>query len=240
MMIEKGDRSIMDPVYRIKDLQIEDRPRERMINVGPGALSNAELIAILLGSGIRGVNAVQLGQRLLTAVSGLEGLHRSSIHELERFRGIGRVKAIQIKAAIELGRRLGSRSPMEKPQIQSPDDAAELVQYEMGAFEQEHLRTLLLDTRNRLMKIADIYRGTLNSSHIRVGEVFRDAVRIGAAALIVVHNHPSGDPTPSPEDVAVTKVLAEAGKLLDIEVLDHLIIGKNCFLSLKARGLGFN
>ena len=110
----------------------------------------------------------------------------------------------------------------------------------MGAFEQEHLRTLLLDTRNRLMKISEIYRGTLNSSHIRVGEVFRDAVRIGAAALIVVHNHPSGDPTPSPEDVAVTKVLVEAGKLLDIDVLDHLIIGKNCFLSLKAKGLGFN
>jgi DNA repair protein RadC len=231
--------SVNDPVYRIKDLQQEDRPRERMVNIGPGALSNAELIGILLGSGMQGANAVQLGQRLLASVSGLEGLHRCSIHELEQHKGIGRVKAIQIKAAIELGRRLGSGRPVEKPQIQSPEDAAELLQYEMGVLEQEHLRTLLLDTRNRLIQIAEVYRGTLNSSHIRVGEVFREAVRIGAAALIVVHNHPSGDPTPSPEDVAVTRVLVEAGKLLDIEVLDHLIIGKNVFLSLKARGLGF-
>ena len=231
--------SVNDPVYRIKDLQQEDRPRERMVNIGPGALSNAELKGILLGSGMQGVNAVQLGQRLLASVSGLEGLHRCSIHELVRHKGIGRVKAIQIKAAIELGRRLGSGRPVEKPQIQSPEDAAELLQYEMGVLEQEHLRTLLLDTRNRLIQIAEVYRGTLNSSHIRVGEVFREAVRIGAAALIVVHNHPSGDPTPSPEDVAVTRVLVEAGKLLDIEVLDHLIIGKNVFLSLKARGLGF-
>ncbi|TFH35330.1 MAG: JAB domain-containing protein [Anaerolineales bacterium] len=230
----------MDPVYRIKDIRTEDRPRERMLNVGPGALSNAELIAILLGSGMRGTNAVQLGQRLLSTCSGLDGLHRSSIHELELVKGIGIVKAIQIKAAIELGRRLGTHRPVERPQIQSPEDAAELILYEMGALEQEHLRTLLLDTRNRLIKIAEIYRGTLNSSHIRVGEVFREAVRIGAAALIVVHNHPSGDPTPSPEDVAVTKVLVEAGKLLDIEVLDHLVIGTNCFLSLKARGLGFS
>jgi DNA repair protein RadC len=211
-----------------------------MLNIGPAALANAELIGILLGSGIRGVNAVQLGQRLLASVSGLEGLHRCSIQELELQRGIGRVKAIQIKAAIELGRRLSSRNPGEKPQIQSPEDAAELLQYEMGALEQEHLRTLLLDTRNRLVKIAEVYRGTLNSSHIRVGEVFREAVRLGAAALIVVHNHPSGDPTPSPEDVAVTRVLVEAGKLLDIEVLDHLIIGSHSFLSLKAKGLGFS
>lgn len=235
----KGEKRIMCPVYRIKDLRKEDRPRERLINIGPEALSNAELMGILIGSGMKGVNAVQLGQRLLTSMAGLEGLHRSSIHELERMRGIGRVKAIQIKAAIELGRRLAIGNPAEKPQIQSPDDAAELVQFEMGVLEQEHLRTLLLDTRNRLMKIQEIYRGSLNSSQIRVGEVFREAVRIGAASLIAVHNHPSGDPTPSPEDVAVTKVLVEAGKLLDIEVLDHLIIGRNCFLSLKARGLAF-
>ena len=230
----------MDPVYRIKDICREDRPRERLVNVGAGSLSNAELIGILLGSGMPGVNAVQLGQRLLTALSGLDKLHHCSILEMQQVRGIGRAKAIQIKAAIELGRRLASRTPIDKPQIQSPDDAAEYLQFEMGVLEQEHLRTMLLETRNRLLKIAEVYRGTLNSSQIRVGEVFRDAVRIGAAAIIVAHNHPSGDPTPSPEDVAVTKILVEAGSLLDIELLDHLIIGRNCFVSLKARGLGFN
>lgn len=230
----------MDPVYRIKDICREDRPRERLASVGPGSLSNAELIGILLGSGMPGVNAVQLGQRLLSALSGLDELHHCSIQEMQKVRGIGRAKAIQIKAAIELGRRMASRNPIDKPQIQSPDDAAEYLQFEMGVLEQEHLRTMLLDTRNRILKITEVYRGTLNSSHIRVGEVFREAVRIGAAAMIVAHNHPSGDPTPSPEDIAVTKVLVEAGRLLDIELLDHLIIGRNCFLSLKARGLGFS
>jgi DNA repair protein RadC len=129
---------------------------------------------------------------------------------------------------------------VKKSQIQSPEDTAEFLQYEMGVLEQEHLRTLPLDTRNRIMQIVEIYRGRLNSSYIRVGKIFREAVRIGAAAIIVAHNHPSGYPTPSPEDVAVTKVIVEAGFLLDIEVLDHLIIGRNCFLSLKARGLGFS
>jgi DNA repair protein RadC len=230
----------MEQLYRIKDIRKEDRPRERLAHVGPGSLSNAELIGILLGSGMPGVNAVQVGQRLLTSTAGLEELHRCSIQELQKVKGIGKAKAIQIKAAIELGRRLASRMPVDKPQIQSPEDAAEFLLFDMGMLDQEHLRTLLLDTRNRLLKISEVYRGTLNSSHIRVGEVFREAVRIGAASMIVAHNHPSGDPTPSPEDIAVTKVLVEAGRLLDIEVLDHLVIGRNCFLSLKARGLGFN
>ncbi len=238
--MQKGGEQAMNPVYRIKDIQREDRPRERLASLGASSLSNAELIGILIGSGLPGVNAVQLGQRVLVATTGLDQLQRISLHELIQIRGIGKAKAIQIKAAIELGRRMSSRMPVDRPQIQSPEDAAELVQYEMGALEQEHLKTMLLDTRNRLLKIAEVYRGTLNSSHIRVGEVFREAVRCGAAAIIVVHNHPSGDPTPSPEDVAVTKVLVEAGNLLDIELLDHLIVGQNCFLSLKARGLGFS
>lgn len=230
----------MDPIYRIKDIRKEERPRERLINVGAGSLSNAELLGILIGSGLPGVNAVQLGQRLLHSISGLEGLQRSNLRELQQVRGIGRAKAIQLKAAVELGRRLATRNVTDKPQIQSPEDAAEFLMYEMGMLDQEHLRTILLDTRNRLIEIIEVYRGTLNSSHIRVSEVFRDAVRSGAASIIVAHNHPSGDPTPSPEDIAVTRALVDAGKLLDIELLDHLIIGRNCFLSLKARGLGFN
>jgi len=142
-------------------------------------------------------------------------------------------------AAIELGRRIASLPPEDRPSVASPAQAAALVQYEMSALDQEHLRVLLLDTRNRLVRIAEVYRGSLNTSLVRIGEVFREALRHNAAGLIVVHNHPSGDPSPSPEDVALTRSLVEAGKLLDLQVLDHLIIGQGRFVSLRERGLGF-
>jgi DNA repair protein RadC len=131
-------------------------------------------------------------------------------------------------------------SPEERPAIHSPADAANLVQYEMSALEQEELRVILLDTRNRVLAVETIYRGSLNSSQVRVGEVFRTAIRRNSANLIVVHNHPSGDPTPSPDDVAVTRAIIQAGKLLDVEVLDHVVIGRGRFISLKERGLGFS
>jgi DNA repair protein RadC len=225
--------------YRITDLQLSDRPRERLAAAGAKALSNPELIAILLGSGISGMNAVRLAEELLRASQGLTGLHRMPYEDLCRQRGIGPAKAAQLQAAVELGRRLAAASPEERPIIQSPQEAADLVQYEMGALEQEQLRVLLLDTRNRLIGIREVYHGSLNSSLIRIGEVFRDAVRSNAASIIVVHNHPSGDPAPSPEDVAVTRAMVEAGRLLDIQVLDHLVIGKSAHVSLKTRGLGF-
>lgn len=228
-----------EPSYRITDLAMSDRPRERLARLGPGALSNSELIAILLRSGVEGLNAVQMAQKLLLDLGGLAGLHASPYEDLCKRRGIGPAKAAQLKAAIELGRRLSSAMPEERPTVQSPDDAAALLMYEMGALEQEHLRVLLLDTRNRLLRIAEVYRGSLNSSMIRIAEVFREAIRMNAAAVIVAHNHPSGDPTPSPEDVRVTRSMVQAGELLDIEVLDHLVIGKQCFVSLKAKRLGF-
>jgi DNA repair protein RadC len=181
-----------------------------------------------------------MAQALITRFGGLAGLHRASYEELCACKGIGAAKASQIKAATELGRRLAVATPDEQPVIQSPEDAANLLLYEMGALEQEHLRVLLLDTRNRLMRIVEVYRGSLNSSLVRVGEILRDAVRSNAAAVIVAHNHPSGDPTPSPEDVALTRSIVEAGNLLDIEVLDHLVIGKARFVSLKERELGFD
>jgi len=226
-------------LYRIKDLEQGERPRERLAMLGPEALSDSELLAILLRTGLRGMNAVQLARNLLLDSGGLTGLHSKSFGELCQIRGIGAAKAAQLKAAIELGRRLATVRPEERPKIQSPEDAAAQVLYEMGALEEERLRVLLLNTRNELMRIAEVYRGSLNSSLIRVGELFREAIRENAAAIIVVHNHPSGDPTPSPEDVAVTRAIVEAGKTMDIEVLDHLVIGKNRFVSLKARGLGF-
>ena len=227
------------PTYRITDLHDDDRPRERLQNLGPQALSNAELIAILLRVGVQGENAVQVGQRLLQKFGGIAGIHRAPFGELLHQHGIGEAKAAQIKAAIELGRRLTLESPEERPTINSPADAAALVQYEMQALEQEHLRVMLLDRRNRVLEIVDLYRGSVSSSQIRVGDVFREAVRKNASAIIVMHNHPSGDPTPSPDDVAVTRAILQAGKLLDVDVLDHLVIGQGRWVSLKERGLGF-
>ena len=226
-------------VYRITDLDESDRPRERLAELGPQALSNAELIAILLRVGIKGENAVQMGQRLLQNLGGLHGLHKATFTEVCAQHGLGEAKASQIKAAIELGRRLAMQEPEERPAVQSPGDAAELVRYEMSAFEQEHLWVILLDTRNRVISIEKIYIGSLNSSTVRVGELFRPAIQRSAAALIVIHNHPSGDPSPSPEDVALTRAIVQSGKLLDIGVLDHLVIGHNRWVSLKERGLGF-
>ncbi len=226
--------------YRITDLQQTERPRERLAALGPQALSNAELLAILLRVGVPGENAVQLGQRLLQTFGGIRGLHRAPFDELLHQHGLGEAKAAQIQAAIELGRRLTLEAPEERPSINSPADAAALVLYEMGALEQEHLRVMLLDRRNRVLETVDLYRGSVNSSQIRVGEIFREAIRKNASALIVIHNHPSGDPTPSPDDVAVTRAILQAGKMLDVDVLDHLVIGAGRWVSLKERGLGFS
>lgn len=226
--------------YRITDLDASERPRERLARLGPQVLNNAELLAILLRVGVAGENAVQVGQRLLRAFGGLTGLHRASFAEVCAQHGIGEAKAAQIKAAIELGRRMAVETPDERPTIHSPEDAAALVKYEMSALEQEELRVILLDTRNRVLGIETIYRGSLNSSQVRVGELFKAAIRQNAASLIVVHNHPSGDPTPSPEDIALTRAIVQSGQLLDIEALDHLVIGQMRYISLKERGLGFS
>jgi len=225
---------------RINDMASEDRPRERLAQAGPEALSNAELLAILLRTGMEGENVVRLSERILAQHGGLVGLLKISYSDLKNVRGIGPAKAAQLKAAVELGRRIAAASPAERPTITSPADAANLLMYEMRALDQEVVKVLLLDTRNRLIKIEDVYRGSLNTSMIRVGELFREAVKQNAASIIVAHNHPSGDPSPSPDDVAVTRLMVEAGRLLDIPVHDHLVIGQNRFVSLKERGLGFS
>ena len=225
--------------YRITDLPEDDRPRERLVKLGAQALSSAELIAILLRVGVPGESAVQVGQRLLQQFGGLGGLHRAPISEMVAQHGIGEAKAAQIKAAIELGRRLTLEAPEERATINSPADAAALVQYEMSALEKEEMRVILLDTRNHVVDIVTVAHGSLNAAQMRVGEIFTPAVRKNVAALIAVHNHPSGDPTPSPQDVAITRAMIEAGKLLDIEVLDHLVIGMGKYVSLKEKKLGF-
>jgi DNA repair protein RadC len=224
----------------IPDFPLGERPRERLQYYGPMALSNAELLAILLRVGNPGENAVVLSTRLLTQYGGLAGLAKASFGDLATVKGLGTAKIAQLKAAIELGRRLLITSPDARPQITSPLDAANLLMLEMGGLEQEHLRTLLLDTKNRVLASPTVYIGNVNSSIIRVSEIFREAVRENATAMIVAHNHPSGDPTPSPEDVQVTRSIVEAGSLLGIDVLDHLVIGHQRFISLKERGLGFD
>ena len=225
--------------YRIADLAAEERPRERLKRQGPQSLNTAELLAILLRTGVPGENAVQMGQRLLQSFGGIAGLQRASFEEVESMHGVGEAKAATLKAAIELGRRLSLQEPGERPVISSPADAAGLVQYEMSALEQEQLRAILLDTRNQVMEIVELFRGSLNAAPVRVAEVFKTAIRRNAAAVILVHNHPSGDPTPSPDDLALTKAVREAGHLLDLEVLDHLIIGQGRYVSMKEKRLGF-
>jgi DNA repair protein RadC len=225
---------------RITDLPSNDRPRERLAQAGPKALSSAELLAILLRVGVEGENAVRLAERLLSEIGGLAGLQRATVADLCALKGIGEAKAAQLVAAIELGRRIAADTLDERPVIRSPADAANLLMYQLSGEAQEYLFAILLDTRNRVIgKPLEVYHGSLNTALVRVGEVFREAIKVNAAGVIVVHNHPSGDPNPSPEDVALTRMLAEAGKLLDIELLDHLVIGRHRFVSLKERGLGF-
>ena len=231
-------RSVYQPM--INDMPLGERPRERLKFYGAGALSTAELLAILLRVGVRGISAINLAMQLLARYGGLSGLAQASFSELEQVHGMGEAKVTQVKAALELGRRLLVESPQDRPRISSPADAANLVLAEMGLLEQEQLRLLLLDTKNHVLEMPTVYVGNLNTSLIRVGELFRYALRANnCAGMIVMHNHPSGDPTPSPEDVRVTERIVEAGELMDVEVMDHLIIGRQRFVSLKERRLGF-
>ena len=231
------------PLYQptIRQLPANERPRERLREHGPRYLNNAELVAILLRTGIAGENAINLANRIIAEFAGLGGLARAEYAELCDQRGLGDAKTCQIMAALELGRRIASLAPEERAQISCPQDAANLVSAEMELLAQEHLVVLLLNTRNQVVARRTIYIGTVNSSAVRPAEVLRPAVRENAPSIIIVHNHPSGDPTPSPEDVAITRDLVAAGKLMDIELLDHLVIGQGGrFTSLKEKGLGFD
>ena len=226
--------------YRITDLDVNERPRERLARLGAEALSSAELLAILIRVGVQGENAVQVGHRLLQKFGGLRGLQKATVEDIQANYGVGPAKAAQIKAAIELGRRLASETEKPKQEILSPDDAAKLVMYEMSALEKEHLRVILLNTRNQVIDIVDIYKGAVNSAQVRIAEVFMPAIKRNAPAIIVVHNHPSGNPKPSADDVAITMEIVKSGDMLGVKVLDHLIIGGGRYVSLKEEKLGFN
>lgn len=184
-------------------------------------------------------NVLELANRLLAEFGGLGGIDQASEQDLCRVSGVGPVKATELKAVFELGRRVVSLNPGDRPKIGSPRDIANLVMAEMSAFGQEHLRVLQLNIKNQVLGSVDLYRGSLNSASVRVGEVFRDAIRQNSAAIVLIHNHPSGDPTPSPQDIELTRQVVSAGELLDISVLDHVIIGQQRHVSLKEQGLGF-
>lgn len=224
----------------VKEMLPEDRPRERLASLGAGALSNHELLAILIGSGTSKLKVLQVAQTLLHDFGGLAGLARASVQDLRRVPGIGHVRAVELRACLELGRRLLTSPDLEKPTIRCPNDAARLM-LDMGLLEQEELRILLLTTKNQVVGTHRAYVGNLNSSPVRIAELFKEAIRQNCAAIILVHNHPSGDPSPSRDDIQVTRQAVEAGKLLDIRMLDHLIIGQgDRWVSMKDRGLGFD
>ena len=224
----------------IRDLPRAERPRERLLTLGAGGLTNSELIAILLRTGMRGENVLTLASRLLAACSGLHGLLRASVAELCALKGISEAKAAQLLAALELGRRAASLAPEERALIRAPEDVYNLIGAELAHLTQEKLCVVLLSTKQEVMRVHDVYQGTVNSASVRVAEVLRPAIKENCPNFIVVHNHPSGDPTPSPEDIRITRRLVTSAATMDIDLQDHLVIGARGFVSMKQRGMGFD
>lgn len=220
----------------IKEMPRCERPRERLLRVGPAALSSAELIAIVLRTGVRGQSALALAGSVLQTFGGVRGIASVSTQDLATHKGIGPVKAVQIKAAIELGRRAFMLEPEDLVQINGPQDVAELIVGDMRYLDREHFRVVILNAKNRVEDLVTISVGSLDSSLAHPREVFKECVRRNCARVILVHNHPSGDPTPSDADIAITRRLASCGMILGIEVLDHIIVGDNRYRSLKELG----
>ncbi|MFL5771026.1 MAG: DNA repair protein RadC [Chloroflexota bacterium] len=227
------------PRRAIHEIPPAERPRERLAARGAAGLSAAELIALVWGSGSHGRSAVDLADDALGRHDGLTGLARATDVELESVPGVGAAKAAQLTAAFELGRRLLADWPSARWTVRSPGDVADRLVLQMGRLEREELRVVLLNTKNVVLRVQTVYQGNVSSSLVRVGELFRDAVRLNATALILVHNHPSGDPTPSPDDLHLTAEALAAGRLLDIDVLDHLVVGHDAWVSLRDRGVAF-
>ncbi|MFD1038623.1 DNA repair protein RadC [Virgibacillus byunsanensis] len=220
----------------IKDVPKEDRPRERLLKLGSSHLSNQELLAIMLGSGTKEESVMTLSNRLLMHFEGLNLLKDATIEELTAIRGIGTAKGVLVLSAIELGKRMNQYKPNDRYIIRSPEDGAEYIMEEMRNLNQEHFVVLFLNTKNQIIHRQTIFIGSLNASIVHPREVYREAVKRSAASIICAHNHPSGDPTPSQEDIHVTRRLVESGKMIGIELLDHLVIGDRKFVSLKEKG----
>lgn len=221
----------------LKELPEDLRPRERLFKEGAGSLSDAELLAILLRTGSKEATALDLAALIMAKFQNLKRLVDASVEELAEIKGVGMAKACQVKAALELARRLARCTESPRPSIKSPDDAAALVMEEMRCLDREHFRVLLLNTKNQVVGVDEVSVGTLNYSAVHPREIFRGAIKRSAASVILVHNHPSGDPAPSREDIEVTQRLVEAGKIVGIQVLDHIVVGEKRYVSLKAEGL---
>jgi len=228
----------MKDSFTVRDLPVGERPRERLLKLGSEALSVQEILALILGRGIKGKSVLDISQKLVSRFGGLRGIASASVEELTQTKGIGPAKAAQIKAAIELSKRLEADAA-EKPGrvLKSPDDVAAEVRSQLKGKKKEHFLVLCLDTRNRLIGRKPVSMGSLDTSVVHPREVFKEAVSSCAASVIFAHNHPSGDPEPSKEDIELTKRLAKAGEIMGIDVLDHIIVCDKSHSSLKAKNL---
>jgi DNA repair protein RadC len=220
----------------IRDFPQNERPRERFVSNGPESLSNHELVAIMLRTGTSQESVLQLSNRLLSHFEGLRLLKSATLEEMTAIKGIGKAKAIQVLAAVEIGRRIANLTYDDRYVIRSPEDGAKYMMNDMRFLTQEHFVCLYLNTKNQVIHKQTVFIGSLNASIVHPREVYKEALKRSAASIICLHNHPSGDPAPSREDIEVTKRLVECGKIIGIELLDHLIIGENKFVSLKEKG----
>lgn len=227
------------PYRSIRELDETERPREKLLRHGPSVLSDAELLAIVLGSGLRGENVIDLARRVLETVGNLPGLVRADTRALQRTKGLGPAKAAQVAAAIELGQRVQQIDPEQRPLLTSPDAVFRHFGSRLLGRPKESLLVLSLDTKGRLIGAPATFEGNVNAVSIRAAEVFKDPVILEAKSVIFVHNHPSGDPSPSPQDVAVTEALIQAGEVLEIPVNDHIIVGQGSYVSMYREGLAF-
>ncbi len=221
---------------KIHDVHVADRPRERLIRQGAKSLSNQELLAILLGTGTKHESVLTVANRVLLTFEKLHNLKYATLEEMTEIKGIGEAKAVLLLASIELGRRLASKEDEQRYTIRSPEDAANFLMQDMTSLQQEHFVVLFLNVKNQILHKKTIFVGSLNASIVHPREIFREAVKRSAASIICSHNHPSGVPTPSPEDIDVTTRLYEAGKIVGVDLLDHVIIGDHQFISMKEKG----
>ncbi|AOR22670.1 RadC family protein [Clostridium taeniosporum] len=222
---------------KIKDIPKNERPKEKLLSYGADTLNNSELLAIILRTGTKGENVLQLSNRLLSEFQGLDGILEASLDDITSIKGIKEGKASQILALAELFKRFRTFKSADKDvKITSPNDLVLLINGEMSSLKQEVLKVIFLNTKNIVTGTKDVFKGSLNTSIVHPREIFKEAIKKSSAKIIISHNHPSGDPTPSKEDINITFRIKECGKIMGIELLDHIIIGKNKFISLKEKG----